>query len=397
MSISDTYQKAIEDFITSPELVQLETRFARFNIFEALSVQRREIYHSSFLAFLLDPYGSHGLRDLFLRRFLQEAVRTPGNPAKVTAVDLDLMDLVQSEIKREQANIDILIRDKVNKLVVVIENKVDSKQHDHQLEKYRKHTENEHPNHKWLGILLSVDNEVPEDPNYVTFTYVRVRELVLEILQRDGVLIGPAVKSTLEQYSDLLGRQFMADAELKEICAKIYKRHKQAIDILVANIPDDREELASAIQKLIADAGFKLDDPTSFYINFIPSDIDLPFFKGSQGWTSSGRLLLFEFVLRKDSISLVLYMGPGDMEKRRIIHAFALKNRPPFKAENKLYPSWQQLYSKQILNSGDYEQTHEQRVATIEGKWNEFMSQDLPKLREKLLSHDWAAETPISA
>ena len=181
---------------------------ARFNIFETLSVERRELSYSSFLAFLLDPYGSHGVRDLFLRRFLQEAVRTSGSATTISAVDLDLMDLAQSEVKREYSNIDIFVIDKLNKLIVVIENKVDSKQHDGQLKKYREQTQNDHQEYKWLGILLSLQGEIPEHAFYVRCTYVEVRKVVLDILKRYGLMIGPAVKTSMQQYADLLGETF---------------------------------------------------------------------------------------------------------------------------------------------------------------------------------------------
>jgi PD-(D/E)XK nuclease superfamily len=161
MSISDADQKAIENFVTSEDLVQLETRFAQFNIFEALSVARRELTHSSFLAFLLDPYRGHGLRDLFLRRFLQEAVRTSEKPTEVTAIDIHLMDLTQSEVKREHGNIDLLIKDPRNRLVVVIENKVDSEQHSNQLARYREQTQKNYLGYRWIGILLSLEGERP--------------------------------------------------------------------------------------------------------------------------------------------------------------------------------------------------------------------------------------------
>ena len=395
MSISDADQKAIENFATSEDLVHLETRFARFNIFEALSVERRELSHSSFLAFLLDPYRGHGLRDLFLRRFLQEAVRTSEKPTEITAIDIHLMDLTQSEVKREQGNIDLLIKDHLNRLIVVIENKVDTEQHSNQLTRYREQTQKNYPGYRWIGILLSLEGERPDDQLYIPFTYVQVRTLVLEILRRDALLIGPAVKASLQQYADLLGRRFMADTELKELCARIYKRHKQAIDILLANIPDDREELASSIQELISAAAFELNSWSTAYIGFSPPDADLPSFKGA-GSASSGRLLLFGFVLNKDSISLLLYMGPGDEIKRAAIHALARQNQPPFKVERKLSTNWQQLYSKSILKSSDYEQEFGDRVKTVQTKWKEFIAQDLPSLREKLLTLDWTAATPTS-
>jgi hypothetical protein len=48
-----------------------------FNVFRALRVTEEEAKHLAFIAQLLDPRGSHGQGDLFLRRFL-EAVASSG-------------------------------------------------------------------------------------------------------------------------------------------------------------------------------------------------------------------------------------------------------------------------------------------------------------------------------
>lgn len=53
-------QERLEQFvIDNPELEQLEDLLAKFNIFDVLKLQRQEIRHSNFLAWLFDPSGSH--------------------------------------------------------------------------------------------------------------------------------------------------------------------------------------------------------------------------------------------------------------------------------------------------------------------------------------------------
>ena len=136
------------------ELARLETRFTKFNVFEALGVARRELHHSSFLAFLLDPSESHGLRELFLRRFLQETVRSAPHPV-ISAIELDAIDLKDIEIRREYENIDIFLRDRKNRILVIVENKVGSKQHDDQLERYYVDMTERHPGHRFLGVYLT--------------------------------------------------------------------------------------------------------------------------------------------------------------------------------------------------------------------------------------------------
>jgi len=67
---------ALERFVVENEdLLALEERIGRFNIFDALGVVRAEIRHSNFLAWLLDPLESHGQGALFLKALLMDLLR----------------------------------------------------------------------------------------------------------------------------------------------------------------------------------------------------------------------------------------------------------------------------------------------------------------------------------
>ncbi len=180
MSVKVEERQALESFITSGDLVQLETRFTRFNVFEALGVARRELQHSSFLAFLLDPRESHGLGDLFLRRFLQEVTRLAPEPT-ISIIDLDGFDLSRTEVRREYENIDIFLRDPTHKISVVIENKVGTKQHDDQLKTYAELVTRRFPGHRFMGVYLTPEGEDSQDSRYVSTSYEMVRALVNEL------------------------------------------------------------------------------------------------------------------------------------------------------------------------------------------------------------------------
>ena len=53
--------EALERFVVdNDELLVLEEQIGRFNIFDALRIVDREVKHSDFLAWLLDPNESHG-------------------------------------------------------------------------------------------------------------------------------------------------------------------------------------------------------------------------------------------------------------------------------------------------------------------------------------------------
>ncbi|MEZ5497157.1 MAG: PD-(D/E)XK nuclease family protein [Gammaproteobacteria bacterium] len=113
---------AIENLIKDPNLRKLESQFGGFNIFESIGAVRRELRHSDFLAFLLDPSANHQLFDRFIKPFL---FRVAEKTDAVSVIDIDLLNYDDIQIRREWKNIDILIVSEQSEFVCAIENKID--------------------------------------------------------------------------------------------------------------------------------------------------------------------------------------------------------------------------------------------------------------------------------
>ena len=60
--------------LTDPEVDQLSQTVNQPNIFKILGVSHYEIRHSNFLAWLLDPYESHGVGDWVSASFAAGAI-----------------------------------------------------------------------------------------------------------------------------------------------------------------------------------------------------------------------------------------------------------------------------------------------------------------------------------
>lgn len=353
--------------------------FTKFNVFEALGVARRELHHSSFLAFLLDPSESHGLRELFLRRFLQETVRSAPHPV-ISAIELDAIDLKDIEIRREYENIDIFLRDRKNRILVIVENKVGSKQHDDQLERYYVDMTERHPGHRFLGVYLTASGETSENDNYVSASYGMVRRLVDELLTRESVLMPPNVRSVLEQYVDLLGRRFMADQELRELCESIYRQHRQAIDILHDNRPDPFSRVFTIVEGLVKESGFTPAESDNVAMRFIPQEFTIPLFKSDTAWLDERQMVYAECKKKAKTLVFQVKMDGGSMEERSLAHQFALTHKP-FRPERTLYTKYQVLYTRTLLENVDVEAPDRVLKQRLTEEWEKVLTNELVEMR----------------
>lgn len=106
-----TPHQALQALILDPKLGRLEDMLAEFNLFDVPGIARREVQHSALLAWLLDPRGSRGLRDYFLRAFLIEAAaaeRERGIDIK-SPFEVDGWTFRDLEVLREHRDTDILL------------------------------------------------------------------------------------------------------------------------------------------------------------------------------------------------------------------------------------------------------------------------------------------------
>ncbi len=245
-------RQVLERFvIANRDLETLEALAKRFNIFEALGVVRAERTHSRFLGFLLNPRESHGLGSRFLKQFLQTALKYPPKVSPLTPVEIDLLDLSEAEILFEHDSIDILIRDDQNHISVIVENKIDSSQHSDQLAKYYERESARYPRRKVFGIYLTIDGDDPENDNYASISHSAIPGLLAELSQAPGLHIDPKVEFAIMQYTDVLGRHFMVDQQVKMLCERLYRKHRRAIDLIVEYMPKPKEIVREKLKELI--------------------------------------------------------------------------------------------------------------------------------------------------
>ncbi len=227
-SESTTDLQTLEQFVVeNDELLQLEERIGRFNIFDALGIVNAEIRHSNFLAWLLDPNESHGQGPLFLKAVLMDLLRqSPPKLRPFSPVKLDGAELRGVDVRREWRNIDILIKCEDPAFVIAIENKVGSKEHSKQLDRYRETVNREYGDIQRQFVFLTRDDDEPTDPGWTVYTYEDIHRVLRRVRNANVASIGDDVLAFLDHYIRLIGSRFMDDPKLDELCQTIYKNHR---------------------------------------------------------------------------------------------------------------------------------------------------------------------------
>jgi hypothetical protein len=108
----------------------------RFNVFAALGLDRRENYHSRFLAYLLDTQGDHDQGSFFLERFLHTLKEMNSQFPESLIVHEGTSRVVPEQFADADGRIDLVIY-LANHVVIAIENKIDHFEGERQLPRYR--------------------------------------------------------------------------------------------------------------------------------------------------------------------------------------------------------------------------------------------------------------------
>ncbi len=270
-----TDEQALKQFLFDIDcLEELAPWTAKLNIFDILKINRTEIRHSNMLSWLFDANGSHGMGDKFISLFIQSLVSE--NHVKGKKVfDYLLSDFYSFSVYREWKNIDLLLVSRKEKMVIAIENKIKSHEHDDQLNRYLKQIKLTYSDYQHLFVYLTPDGENPsDDENWFVFTYCDVVDILKQISQNYN--LSTEVNLLIQNYITVIRRDIVEDKQLIEICNKIYNKHRQALDLIYDNINVNDSGIdsiiSSTLQKL-CDEG-KIIYEEDFYTCFRTERMD---------------------------------------------------------------------------------------------------------------------------
>lgn len=391
-------QKALEAFLLdNPQLAQLEAWLDEFNIFEAIGAVRQEVRHSDFLAFLLNPQERHGLGAAFGQQLLVTAVQATEIETGITAVDLALLELDDLQVLREWQNIDILLLDEGKQLAVIIENKVDSGEHSQQLQRYWHIVRQRYPNCRIVGLFLTPDSHDPSDERYISLDYGFIHDLVTNMAENRASTLGADVQTLMRHYAQMLRRHIMPDSDIATLAQQIYKKHQRALDIIFEHRPDLQSELGYFLQTMVQETpGLVLDHCTKTAVRFLATAWDKPLLQQGNGWTPTGRMLLFELSNRADRLLLRLYIGPGPQTVREQLYDLALAHPQVFNVSKRggsIQGSYKTIFGQDFLRARDYEgATLDELTPKVQKKWDGFVGSRLGEITAVLQSADWLWE-----
>ena len=141
-----------------------------FNVFTALhNVRDEKRLHSRFISFLLSPQSKHGMKSEFLKLFVQNVPELE----KHFVIDDNCEVYPNEQDKSEKYDIDILILNKDRKQAIIIENKIDAGDSDHndkeegkqiQLERYYNEIKEiyEYDDVNIFIVYLTIDGRKPQ-------------------------------------------------------------------------------------------------------------------------------------------------------------------------------------------------------------------------------------------
>jgi hypothetical protein len=293
----------------SESLAALERFVVENDDLLALGIARAEIRHSNFLAWLLDPGESHGQGDLFLKALLMDLARRArdqGFNPPFSPVHLDGADLANVEIRREWKSLDLLVLSSEPAFVIVVENKVDSGEHSNQLHRYEETLAREFPDRSAMLVFLTPDGAEASDDDWISYSYADIHRVLSRVKRTNTGSVGADVAAFLEHYLRLIESRMMDDPNIDELCRRIYKNHRAAIDLIVERAGVGGNRVLDSVAELIkADSRWHWVNTTTKWVVFMPQPLfetllpigDRPQF-GKTEW--------IVFYLRRDRKGLVL-------------------------------------------------------------------------------------------
>ena len=173
-------REMLKNFHNDPNVQKLLARYRRKSVSEIYGVARRELSHSSFLAWLFDSQADHGLGALACNKLMIMLASHENRNYPILNPFLVGQQMLRNEVTTECAidngRPDIIIIDKDNNIRLIIECKVVAKETNDQTARYYKADGKEKDGHTNIYVYLTPNGA--DSPKCKEFIHINYQEIM---------------------------------------------------------------------------------------------------------------------------------------------------------------------------------------------------------------------------
>lgn len=327
----DKTEKALKNFLLDIDcLNKVSPWINKFNVFDVLKLENFEIRHSNMLAWLLDPNENHGLGDKVLLGLIKFITTKPDSLSAYELCQL-INNSYSFSVLREYNNIDILLVSHENKIVICIENKIYSGEHDNQLERYKEIVETRFRGYKQFYLYLTLSGNKSSNPDvWFSISYTDMKTIIETACKH--IELTAEVKLFINNYIEVIKRKIMMnETEIKKVCNEIYMKHKKALDLIYTHKSSELELIYLNLKDWLAKYNTGIDkdslwfqaDKIGMFIRFKSFNLSKLFPNVDQsesGWKRDS-FYYYELYRMRDSYQFYLafsYNWCSDENKKKI-------------------------------------------------------------------------------
>ena len=181
-----------------------------FNILRLLGLEANELHHSTLLAHLLDPEGTHGQANIILKTFLSRIADDQPHFIEICQNCDRGKWIVEAEKSTTSGRMDIAIWNRQLGVFIVIENKIYAYEQPQQLKRYGDwlvQHQRDFPTYALIYLTLRGDiSQTAYGIQYISMSYKEDIADWLHLTMDSNPALPARVKGTLLQYLDTIER-----------------------------------------------------------------------------------------------------------------------------------------------------------------------------------------------
>ncbi len=252
-----------------------------YNVFDVLGIRNQELSHSSFLTELLNPDGSHGMQDAFLKAFIDTIARGGSKPELDTAHAQVYTEYnIGNTTDTTGGRIDILITDRCGH-AIIIENKIWAADQPNQLVRYHNFAHEMYDKFTILYLTLNGDEPNKQSKGDLSaqngdYRCISYRSDIIGWLQQCAQLAfdKPRVRETINQYINLIqqltNQNTMEQKQLIQLLTN--KENFEQATAVEQRMPDVRKHIFQDIFRKQVEEQLKKEDAPKVTIADCTSD-----------------------------------------------------------------------------------------------------------------------------